>query len=137
MPAFDVARRWKGRVVLDRTGDKLGPVLDVFYDAENDEPGWVLLGVAGTGAGTSLVPVAKAIEHGNDLRVPYDRAFVEGAPGMEPGGRLWPQEEAELYAYYGLPYTGASLIDLDEEDEEDAEDPLGVPRTPPAGPLRR
>ena len=38
MPAFDVARRWKGRVVLDRTGDKLGSVLYVFYDAENDEP---------------------------------------------------------------------------------------------------
>ena len=52
--------------------------------------------------------------------MPYDRAFVEGAPGMEPGGRLWPQEEAELYAYYGLPYTGASLVDLDEEDEDDA-----------------
>jgi hypothetical protein len=55
MPAFDVARRWKGRVVLDRTGDKLGPVLDVFYDAENDEPGWVLLGEVGAGAGTRLV----------------------------------------------------------------------------------
>jgi hypothetical protein len=30
--------------------------------------------------------------------------------------------EAELYAYYGLDYTGASLVDLDEEDEEDEED---------------
>ncbi|HZB60527.1 MAG TPA: hypothetical protein VFA73_15185, partial [Actinomycetota bacterium] len=55
-----------------------------------------------------------------------DRAFVEGAPGMEPGGRLWPQEEAELYAYYGLAYTGASLVDLDEEDEEDEEDTAAV-----------
>ena len=119
MPAFDVARRWKGRVVLDRTGDKLGSVLDVFYDAENDEPGWVLLGTAGSGSGTRLVPVAEAVEHGNELRVPYDRAFVEAAPGMDPAGRLWPQEEAELYAYYGLDYTGASLVDLDEEDEED------------------
>ena len=118
MPAFDVARRWKGRVVLDRTGDKLGSVLDVFYDAENDEPGWVLLGTAGSG--TRLVPVAEAVEHGNELRVPYDRAFVEAAPGMDPAGRLWPQEEAELYAYYGLDYTGASLVDLDEEDEDDA-----------------
>jgi hypothetical protein len=117
MPAFDVARRWKGRVVLDRSGDKLGSVLDVFYDAENDEPGWVLLGVAG--AGTRLVPVADAVEHGNELRVPYDRAFIEAGPGMEPEGRLWPQEEAELYAYYGLPYTGASLVEEDEEDEED------------------
>jgi hypothetical protein len=120
MPAFDVARRWKGRVVLDRTGDKLGSVLDVFYDAENDEPGWVLLGTAGSGSGTRLVPVAEAVEHGNELRVPYDRAFVEAAPGMDPAGRLWPQEEAELYAYYGLDYTGASLVDLDEEDEDDA-----------------
>jgi hypothetical protein len=120
MPAFDVARRWKGRVVLDRTGDKLGSVLDVFYDAENDEPGWVLLGTAGSGSGTRLVPVAEAVEHGNELRVPYDRAFIEAGPGMDPAGRLWPQEEAELYAYYGLDYTGASLVDLDEEDEDDA-----------------
>ena len=129
MPAFDVARRWKGRVVLDRSGDKLGSVLDVFYDAENDEPGWVLLGVAGAGDSTHLVPVADAVEHGNELRVPYDRAFVEAAPGMEPGGRLWPQEEAELYAYYGLPYTEASLAGLEEEeDEDDAVAPLrGLP----------
>jgi hypothetical protein len=119
MPAFDVARRWKGRVVLDRDGGKLGSVLDVFYDAENDEPGWVLLAADGD-AGTRLVPVAEAVEHGNELRVPYDRAVVLGAPGLETGGRLWPQEEADLYAYWGLPYTGASLVDLEEEDEEAA-----------------
>jgi hypothetical protein len=53
---------------------------------------------------------------------------VEAAPGMEPGGRLWPQEEAELYAYYGLPYTEASLAGLDEEDDEDAVAPFrGLP----------
>jgi hypothetical protein len=94
-------------------------VLDVYYDAEDDRPGWALLEVAGA-AGTRLVPLGEAVEHGGELRVPYDRAFVEGAPGMEPGGRLWPQEEAELYAYYGLAYTGASLLDLDEEDEDEA-----------------
>jgi hypothetical protein len=113
--------------VLDRSGDKLGSVLDVFYDAENDEPGWVLLGVAGAADSTRLVPVADAVEHGNELRVPYDRAFVEAAPGMEPGGRLWPQEEAELYAHYDLPFTGASLAEEDEEDEEDAAVLRGLP----------
>ena len=112
--------------MLDRDGGKLGSVLDVFYDAENDEPGWVLLGVAGAGDSTRLVPVADAVEHGNELRVPYDRAFVEAAPGMEPDGRLWPQEEADLYADWRLPYTGASLVDLDEEDEE-AAPVLGLP----------
>ena len=131
MPAFDVARGWKGRVVLDRAGGALGTVLDVYYDAENDEPGWVLLGAAGADGGTRLVPVAEAVEHGDELRVPYDRAFVEGAPGMESGGRLWPQEEADLYAYYGrLPSSGASLVDLDE-DEEDAADVAPVRGLPP------
>ena len=68
-------------------GSKLGSVLDVFYDAENDEPGWVLVGIEGD-AGPRLVPVAEAVEHGNELRVPYERGFVEAAPGMDPGGRL-------------------------------------------------
>jgi hypothetical protein len=119
MPVFDVARRWKGQVVTDRAGARLGSVLDVYYDAEDDRPGWALLELDGA-AGTRLVPLGEAVEDGGELRVPYDRAFVEGAPGMEPGGRLWPQEEAELYAYYGLAYTGASLLDLDEDDEDEA-----------------
>jgi PRC-barrel domain protein len=132
MPAFDVARRWKGRVVLDRTGDKLGSVIDVFYDAEDDEPGWALLGMPDVGAGTRLVPIAEAVEDGNELRVPYDRALVERAPGMEPGGRLRPQEEAELYTYYGLAYTGASLVDLDEADEDETAAVAQIRGRPPA-----
>jgi hypothetical protein len=56
--------------------------------------------------------------------VPYHRAFVEAAPGMGAGGRLWPQEQEALYAYYGLEYTSASLADLDEDDEDDDEESL-------------
>ena len=122
MPAFDVARRWKGRVVLDRAGTKIGTIVDVYYDAEIDEPGWGLLNAADIGASLSLVPLGEAVEDGNELRVPYDRRFVERAPGMEPGDRLRPQEEAELYRYYGLIYTGASLVDLEDEDDEDEDE---------------
>ncbi len=126
MPAFDVARRWKGRVVLDRGGTKIGTIVDVYYDAEIDEPAWGLLNAADIGASMSLVPLGDAVEDGNEIRVPYDRAFVQRASGMEPGDRLRPQEEAELYRYYGLVYTGASLVDLDGEDDEDEEDEEAV-----------
>jgi hypothetical protein len=122
MPPFDVARRWRGRVVLDRAGTKIGTIVDVYYDAEIDEPAWGLLNAADIGASMSLVPLGDAVEDGNEIKVPYDRAFVQRAPGMEPGDRLLPQEEAELYRYYGLVYTGASLVDLDDEDDEDHDD---------------
>jgi hypothetical protein len=124
MPAFDVARRWKGRVMLDRAGAKLGTIVDIYYDAEVDEPGWALLNTADIGASMRLVPVGQAVEDGNEIRVPYHRAFVEAAPGMEAGGRLWLEEQEALYAYYGLEYTGASLADRDEDDEDDDEEPL-------------
>ena len=54
----------------------------------------MLIGTAGA-ATTRLVPVARAVEHGNELRVPYDRAFIEededdAAAVAQLGG--WPPE---------------------------------------------
>jgi hypothetical protein len=119
MPAFDVVRRWKGRVALDRDGHRLGSVLEVYYDAENDEPGWALLDLEQADGKTSLVPLADATELSVGIKFPFGLAVVRRAPGMPQGGRLWPQDEAALYRYYGLEYTGASLVDLDElEDGE-------------------
>jgi hypothetical protein len=40
----------------------------------------VLLGVAGTGDGTRRVPVADAVEHGNELRVPFDPGWAPRTP---------------------------------------------------------
>jgi hypothetical protein len=132
MPGFDIVRRWKGRVVLDRTGDKLGRLAEVYYDAEADQPGWGLVNTADIGVSMRLVWLGEAVEAGGAVRVPHARATVLRAPGMQPGGRLVPQEEAALYAYYGLPYSGASLADLDEpadDDEADVvEDMVGAAR---------
>jgi hypothetical protein len=119
MPAFDVVRRWKGRVVLDRDGHRIGAVLDIYYDAETDEPGWALLDLEQADGKTSLVPLGEASELAVGIQLPFELATVRRAPGMAPGGRLWPQDEAALYRYYDLEYTGASLVDLDElEDGE-------------------
>src|SRR6266511_1232156 len=114
MPAFDVVRRWKGRVALDRDGHRIGSVVDVYYDAETDEPGWALLDLEQADGKTSLVPLGEANELAVGIQLPFELATVQRAPGMPAGGRLWPQDEAALYRYYGLEYTGASLVDLDE-----------------------
>ncbi len=114
MPAFDIVRRWKGRIVLDCDGHQIGPVLEIYYDAETDQPGWALLELDQSGGKTSFVPLAGASEQAEGIRVPYERGRVWRAPGMPPAGRLWPQDEAALYAYYDFEYTGASLVDLEE-----------------------
>jgi hypothetical protein len=119
MPAFDVVRRWKGRVALDRDGHQIGSVVDIYYDAETDQPGWALLEFEQADGKTSLVPLREAIELSVGIQLPYDLSTVRRAPGMPAGGRLWPQDEAALYRYYGLEYTAASLVDLEElEDGE-------------------
>jgi hypothetical protein len=119
MPAFDIVRRWKGRVALDRDGHRIGSVMDIYYDAETDEPGWALLDLEQADGKTSLVPLGKAIELSVGIQLPFERSRVQRAPGMPPSGRLWPQDEAALYRYYDLAYTGASLVDLDELEDGD------------------
>src|SRR5262245_44951439 len=108
MPAFDVVQRWKGRTAVASDGGSLGIVVEIFYDAGTDQPGWALLA---TGTGERLVPVMLAVENGVVVRVPVPAALVETAPRMDHGARLWPQEEAALYAHYGLPVTGAQTAE--------------------------
>jgi hypothetical protein len=110
MPGFDVVQRWKGRIAIASDGEPLGAIVEVFYDAAGDQPGWALLDAA---AGWRLVPVMRAVEDGTVVRVDVPADLVKGAPSMEPGERLWPQEEAGLYAHYGLAWSGGS----DWEDE--------------------
>jgi hypothetical protein len=81
MPAFDVVRRWKGRVALDRDGHRLGSVLEVYYDAENDEPGWALLDLEQADGKTSLVPLADATELSVGIQFPFGLAVVRRAGG--------------------------------------------------------
>jgi hypothetical protein len=116
MPAFEAVRKWRGLAVRESGGNVIGSIVEIYYDSETDEPGWALLNTAGIAGGSCLVPLRDAAERGNEIHVPYDQLQVRGAPGMESGGRLWPQEEAALYAYYGLPYSGG-LDDLDDEDD--------------------
>src|SRR6266536_1275075 len=88
MPAFDVVRRWKGRVALDRDGHRIGSVVDVYYDAETDEPGWALLDLEQADGKTSLVPLGEANELAVGIQLPFELATVQRAPGMPAGGPL-------------------------------------------------
>ncbi len=95
----------RGETVIDQEGKKIGTVEDIYIDRETDRAEWALVNTGLFGTKSSFVPLARATKEGDSLVVPYSKDHVSGAPKMDTDGELSQQEEAELYAYYGLDYS--------------------------------
>ena len=106
-----MATEWLGRPVVDRGGEPLGTVADVYMDDDTGEPEWLLVTAPGGSEG-SFVPLAGADDTGDPIEVPYTADQVAGAPGAGDDGVISPEEEAAITAHYG--------IGQDEERDDDA-----------------
>ena len=84
------------------TDGKLGTVGEVYLDDETGRPEWATVRTGMFGTKEAFVPLADADISGDDLRIPYDKSKVKGAPHIESAGHLSPAEEEELYRYYGV-----------------------------------
>ncbi len=82
--------------------DKIGSVGQVYLDNKTGQPEWVTIKTGLFGTKESFVPLAEATVSGEDVHVPYGKAKVKDAPNLEADGELSPQEEDELYRYYGV-----------------------------------
>ena len=96
--------RIQGATVIDSSGSKVGTASQVYLDDETGRPEWVTVNTGLFGSSESLVPLSEANMSGSELRVPYDKDRVKNAPNQSPEGHLSPEEEMELYRYYGLEY---------------------------------
>ena len=92
---------WRGRTLVDRDGDKIGKVEDVYLDRSTGEPEWVAVKTGLFGSNLSFVPIHGADTAGDDLRVAYEKDQVKDAPNIDPDGELSPEEERRLYQHYG------------------------------------
>jgi hypothetical protein len=108
-PSIETVRGWRGRVMVDRDGDKVGEVVDIYLDNETDRPEWAVVRTGLFGLRSTFVPLAEAREVGDELQVPHQRLQVKQAPNIEPDGQLSAAEEAELYRHYGLDYDTVTL----------------------------
>jgi uncharacterized protein (TIGR02271 family) len=91
-----------GTTAYDADGDKLGKVSEVYLDDETGRPEWATVNTGLFGTKETFVPLAQADLAGDQLRFPYDKAKIKNAPKIDTDGHLSPQEEQELYRYYGL-----------------------------------
>jgi uncharacterized protein (TIGR02271 family) len=94
-------RTWRGRTVVDRDGDKIGKVEDVYLDRRSDEPEWLAVKTGLFGSNVSFVPVQNATMDDDAIRVEHEKELVKDAPNIDPDGELSPDEERRLYDHYG------------------------------------
>ncbi|MBW3654311.1 MAG: PRC-barrel domain-containing protein, partial [Actinobacteria bacterium] len=96
---------WRGRTLIDRSGEKIGKIDELYVDHETDKPEWATVNTGLFGSNSSFVPLAGASPQGEDVQVQVDKDQVKNAPNVAPEGELSQDEEAQLFEHYGVPYT--------------------------------
>ena len=99
------AYEFVGRSVLDRDGEKLGTVKEIYEDRDTGAPEWATVAGGFLGLKSHFVPLAGAAPSGEDVRVPVTKSQVQDAPSVDPDGELSEHEEQRLFEHYGVPYT--------------------------------
>jgi hypothetical protein len=107
LPGPDVTHRWQGRTLVDDNGEPLGSIEIIYLDKATEQPEWALLEAGTGGPAPTFVPLVSASEEGDTIRVPFDKALVEGAPSLPADRELSEDQEGELYRHYGVPYSRA------------------------------
>jgi uncharacterized protein (TIGR02271 family) len=98
-----------GSEVYGPDGDKIGKAGQVYLDDQTNEPAWVTVNTGLFGTNENFIPVQDASFSGGRVTVPFDKAKVKDAPQVASDGHISPEEEQELYRYYGLTYgTGTT-----------------------------
>ncbi len=95
----------RGSTAYGADGDKLGKVGEIYLDDQTGRPEWATVNTGLFGSNESFVPLADASFDGDQLTLPYDKEKVKDAPNVSTDGHLTPDEERELYAYYGSGYS--------------------------------
>jgi uncharacterized protein (TIGR02271 family) len=105
MTEFTEAYDYHGRTLLDRNGEKVGKIEEVYADQESGQPEWALLHTGLLGTKKNFVPLRGATASGEDVQVGIDKQAIKDSPGVEADGELSEPEERTLFEHYGIPYT--------------------------------
>jgi sporulation protein YlmC with PRC-barrel domain len=97
---------WHGKTLVDRDGEKIGKLEDVYVDVETDVPQFATVKEGLIGRHLTFVPLG-GIKVGPDgLEVAVTKQQVQDAPNIEMHGEELSQaDESALYHHFELNYT--------------------------------
>src|SRR3954453_20475904 len=94
----------RGQELVDRDGDKVGKIEEIYLDEQTGKPEWLAVKTGLFGSNLSFVPLAQASTEGGTVRVPYEKSQIKDAPNAQADGQLSQEEEPRLYRHYGMEY---------------------------------
>lgn len=103
------AAQWHGKMLVDRDGEKIGKLEDVYVDVETDEPQFATVKEGLLGRHLTFVPLT-GVEIGPDqLKVTVTKERVRSAPDLQlHGEELSQADESGLYHHFEQNYTPPS-----------------------------
>ncbi len=97
---------WRGKTLIDRDGEKLGKLQEVYVDVENDEPRFATVKEGFIGRHLTFVPLVGITIGPDELQVSVTKEQVRSAPNIEQHGEeLSQSDESALYHHFELNYT--------------------------------
>jgi hypothetical protein len=97
---------WHGKDLVDRDGEKIGKLEDVYVDVETDEPMFGTVKEGLFARHLTFVPLHGLTIGPDNLQVAVSREQVQEAPNIDiHGDELSQTGESALYHHYQLNYT--------------------------------
>jgi uncharacterized protein YrrD len=97
---------WLGKPIVDRDGEKIGKLQDVYVDIESDEPQFGTVKEGVFNRHLTFVPLAGVQVSPQSLRVTATKEQVRSAPDIElQGEELSQADESALYHHFEQNYT--------------------------------
>jgi sporulation protein YlmC with PRC-barrel domain len=96
---------WRGKDVLDRDGEKIGKLEDVYVDTETDVEEFGTIKEGLISKHLTFVPLDDVTAAPDYLQVQVSKSLVKDAPNMDTDAEISTLDEAGLYRYYGMAYA--------------------------------
>jgi hypothetical protein len=105
LPTIGQARSWRGLTLVAIDNEPVGEIEAIYVDKSSRQPEWALVQTGLFGGARTFVPLADAAQRGDSVKVPHEISVVREAPRPERDAELSEQDEARLFAHYGIQYT--------------------------------
>lgn len=92
---------WEGQAMLDRCGEKVGTIQEIYLVEETGRPEWALVKTGRIRGRRTLVPISGARPTPDGVRAGYEKSVIDDAPAVaddEPSDEL----VAAVYRHYGI-----------------------------------